>query len=259
MKFSQKIILEVKQIPKGQILAYKEIARRAGNIRASRAVGNILAQNRDPKIPCHRVVKSDFSVGGFRGKKGDSWLKAGLLLKEGLVGVIPTDTIYGLLGSALNKKAVEKIYKLKKRNSQKPMIVLIASQDDLKKFEVKINSWQKSVLEKYWPGKISFILKCPSQKFSYLHCKTNTLAFRMSAKKELLKLLSIAGPLVAPSANWEGFKPATSISQARRYFDKKVFYLNAGKINKKPSTLIDLTENKLKVLREGDFQLKDNN
>ncbi len=255
MNFSQKVISEVRKIPKGQVLTYKEVAKRVGNIKAVRAVANILAKNKDPKVPCYRVIKSDFSVGGFRGQKRDYWEKASLLLKEGLVGVIPTDTIYCLLGSAFNKKTVEKIYRLKKYDPKKPIVILISSPKDLKKFGVKVNFWQKRILEKSWPGKISFVLKSPLKKFFYLHRRSNTLAFRVPAKKEVLKLLLITGPLVASSANWENYPPATNIFQAKRYFAKKVFYLNGGEITGSPSTLIDLTQNKLEVLRVGAFQL----
>lgn len=256
VSFFQKVISKVAKIPQGQVLTYKEVAERAGNIKAARAVGNILAQNKDPKIPCHRVIKSDFSVGGFRGQKGNSLEKASLLLKEGLIGVIPIDTIYCLLVSAFNKKVVKKIYQLKKGDPKEPIIILISSQKDLKKFGVRVNWWQKRILEKFWPGKTSFILKCPWQKFSYLHRGSKTLAFRVPAKKELLKLLSITGPLVAFSANWEGFQPAVNIAQAKKCFGKKVFYLNAGERRWKPSTLIDLTKNKLEVLRSRTFSIK---
>ncbi len=71
-----------------------------------------------------------------------NWEKAGLLLKEGAIGILPTDTIYGICGSALNKKTIGKIYKLRKRNSKKPMIVLICSLNSLKKFEIKLKKWQ---------------------------------------------------------------------------------------------------------------------
>lgn len=215
-----------------------------------------MAKNKNPAVPCHRVIKSNFSVGGFHSKRGDSWEKAGLLLKEGAIGVIPTDTIYGVVASALNKKAVEKIYRLKKRNQKKPLIILISSINDLKFFGVTLNSWQKKVLKKFWPGKVSFILKCPSKKFYYLHRGSKTLAFRLPKKKELLKILAIAGPLVAPSANWEGFPPATNISQAKKYFGKNVFYLDDGEIKGKPSALIDIRKNKLEVLRDGVFLTK---
>ncbi len=179
------------------------------------------------------------------------WKKAAFLLKEGEVGVVPTDTFYGICGSALNKKTVEKIYKLRKRHPKKPMIVLISSFNDLKKFKMKLKKWQKEILEKIWPGKISVVLSCPSEKFSYLHRGTKTIAFRFPPKKELLEILSVSGPLAAPSANWEGHKPAKNISEARKYFGNQVFYYGAGELQGKPSTLIDITRKLIKILRPG--------
>ncbi|MEK7062288.1 MAG: L-threonylcarbamoyladenylate synthase [Patescibacteria group bacterium] len=175
--------------------------------------------------------------------------KAALLLKGGAVGVIPTDTIYGICGSAFNRKTVEKIYKLRKRNSQKPVIVLIGSFDDLEKFGVKLSNYQKKFLTEIWPGKVSVILKCPLKKFFYLHRGTKTIAFRMPKNKELVKILKISGPLAAPSANSEGRKPAKNIKEAKKYFGDKVFYLNRGNLVSKPSKLIDLTGKNIKILR----------
>ena len=69
MTFKEKVLKIVAKIPHGNVLTYKEVARRAGSLRAVRAVGNILATNYNPKIPCHRVVRSDGTVGGYnRGK-----------------------------------------------------------------------------------------------------------------------------------------------------------------------------------------------
>lgn len=68
--FKEKVLEIVKKIPKGKTLTYKEVARRAGSLKASRAVGNILHTNHDPKIPCHRVIRSDGKTGGYnRGAK----------------------------------------------------------------------------------------------------------------------------------------------------------------------------------------------
>jgi O-6-methylguanine DNA methyltransferase len=72
----------VRKIPKGKTLTYKEVARKAGSEKAFRAVGNILNTNYDPKIPCHRVVRSDGKTGGYnRGEK----LKKEILKKEGAI------------------------------------------------------------------------------------------------------------------------------------------------------------------------------
>lgn len=80
MNFEEKIYQVVKRIPRGKILTYKQVAQRTGFPRAWRAVGNILNKNRDSKIPCHRVIKSDGRIGGYRdGQKR----KIGLLKKEG--------------------------------------------------------------------------------------------------------------------------------------------------------------------------------
>jgi len=79
--FRKRVLEVVRKIPRGEVLTYKEVARRAGSPRAFRAVGNILAKNFDPKIPCHRVIRSDGAAGGYnRGVKR----KELLLKKEGV-------------------------------------------------------------------------------------------------------------------------------------------------------------------------------
>ena len=190
-----------------------------------------------------------------------SWQKAALFLKDGAIGVIPTDTIYGICAPALDKKAIEKVYKLKKRDPKKPMIILIGSLDDLRKFNIDLNAWQKKVLnpthkqimcgiKQVWPGKVSVVLPCLDKKFAYLHKGTKTLAFRLPKKRELLKILSISGPLVAPSANPEGGRPAETIAEAKKYFGKNIFYYGTGKISGQPSILIKLQNNKIKIIRK---------
>ena len=78
--FSERVFTIVKKISRGRVLAYKDVARLAGSPSASRAVGNILNKNREPRIPCHRVVRSDGTLGGYnRGAKK----KLEILRKEG--------------------------------------------------------------------------------------------------------------------------------------------------------------------------------
>lgn len=66
MSFKEKVLEVVKKIPRGQTLSYKEVAKRAGRPRAYRAVGSILNKNKNPKVPCHRVIRSDKTIGGYR-------------------------------------------------------------------------------------------------------------------------------------------------------------------------------------------------
>ncbi|MFH0936904.1 MAG: L-threonylcarbamoyladenylate synthase [Candidatus Daviesbacteria bacterium] len=180
------------------------------------------------------------------------------LLKEEGVGVLPTDTLYGLVGLALNQKVVEKIYKIKQRSPEKPFIILISSLDDLKRFNIEINQQTKDFLEKNWPGPLSVILPCPDKKFEYLHKGIKTLAFRIPNYPLILDILKQTGPLVAPSANPEGSSPAQNIKQAKEYFDDNVsFYLDKGKLISKPSTIIKIEDNKIIVLRQGKYKVSE--
>jgi O-6-methylguanine DNA methyltransferase len=81
--FKEKVIEVVRKIPRGKVLTYKEVASRAGNPNASRAVGTIMSRNFDKKIPCYRVIRSDGKMGGYNKINGPS--KLILLKKEGYI------------------------------------------------------------------------------------------------------------------------------------------------------------------------------
>jgi L-threonylcarbamoyladenylate synthase len=160
-------------------------------------------------------------------------------LKRGGIGVMPTDTIYGLMGSALNKKAVERIYRARRREKNKPFIVLISSLNDLKKFRVKVNGAHLKILKLLWPGPISVILPCPNKKFFYLHRGKDTIAFRLPKNKQLREFLKKTGPLVAPSANVAGKPPARTIKEAKKYFGDRIdFYFDKGRRGGDPSSVV---------------------
>ncbi len=179
------------------------------------------------------------------------------LLKLGKIGVMPTDTIYGIVGSALNPKTVEEIYSLRRRGKGKPMIILISSLDELQKFGIALTGKQKDFLKKIWPNPVSVVLPCSKAELKYLHRGKKSLAFRRPKDGTLLETLKRVGPLVAPSANFEGQKPAETINEARKYFgDKMAFYVDGGKLKSKPSTIIQLfTDGTQIVLRKGSFRV----
>lgn len=82
LNFQKQVYRVVKKIPSGKVITYKEVAKAIGRPRACRAVGNALNKNTDPEIPCHRVIQSDGSIGGYR--KGTE-KKIKLLKKEGAI------------------------------------------------------------------------------------------------------------------------------------------------------------------------------
>ncbi len=82
-EFSEKVHAVVKAIPKGNVLTYNEVAKRAGNPKAARAVANLMAKNYHPDIPCHRVIRSDGKLGGYN--RGGEVEKRKILQKEGAI------------------------------------------------------------------------------------------------------------------------------------------------------------------------------
>lgn len=180
-----------------------------------------------------------------------SHMKEAKLLKAGGVGIVPTDTLYGLCANAHSKPAVERVYRLKGRDDTKPFIVLISLIDDLKQFGIKLTAEHAAYLGEVWPGPVSVILPCPLKKFAYLHRGTHSLAFRLPKNAKFREFLKRSGPLAAPSANPQGTEPARTIAEAKKYFGEKVdFYIAGGRKEGKPSTIISMVSGMPEVLRK---------
>lgn len=186
-----------------------------------------------------------------------SMVDAASILCLGGVVVMPTDTLYGIVGVVERPSTVRRIYTLRKRNPKKPMIIMIGQFSDLENFVVSLGSNLKKRLLRCWPGKVSVILPIRAsgifmKKFFYLHRGTGALAFRMPKPVWLRKLLSKTGPLVVPSANIEGAFPAVTTRAAWKYFRDGVDgYVDRGALNGKPSTLVSFQSGKLTLVRKG--------
>lgn len=174
------------------------------------------------------------------------------VLSENGIAVMPTDTLYGIVGRAANESVVNKIYLTRKRSPEKPCIILIGDIGELEKFSINLSEEQKLVIKEYWPGPVSIIFDCFNEELLYLHRGTNSLAFRMPALEALRNLLLKVGPLIAPSANPEGLAPARSIDDAKKYFGDSVdLYIDGGVLIGKASKIIKLnSDGSADVLRE---------
>ncbi|HPM08665.1 MAG TPA: L-threonylcarbamoyladenylate synthase [Candidatus Pacearchaeota archaeon] len=178
------------------------------------------------------------------------------LIQNRAVGIMPTDTVYGLVASALDEKAVSKIYKIKKRDENKPFIILISSFKDLELFDIRLERKILNIIKKIWPNKVSVILPCKKKKFFYLHRGKGSLAFRMPKQKKLLNILNKTGPLASTSANLSGQLPAKNIKEAEKYFGRKVdFYIDGGELNNTPSTIISIKRNRFLIIRDGSVNI----
>ncbi len=170
-------------------------------------------------------------------------------LKNGAVGVMPTDTIYGLVCSASDKQAVSRLYLLKSREN-KPGTVIAANIEQLVGLGIK-RRYLKAV-EQYWPNPISLVLPV-GHELDYLDAGKLSVAVRIPSNEKVSRILEQTGPLLTTSANHPGKKPAESASEAKKYFGDKVdFYVDGGSTSgAKPSTIIRIVDDAIEVLREG--------
>ena len=171
---------------------------------------------------------------------------------------VPTETVYGLAGNAYSNKAVKKIFKLKKRPSNNPLIVHYYNFNKLKK-DCDINENFKKLYKKFSPGPITYVLSlkknCKISKF--VTNKQKSLAVRFPKHSLFRKLLkNLDYPLAAPSANISTKLSSVQASDVKEEFGSKVRYiLNGGKCNiGVESTIINLT-NKPTLLRYGGLEI----
>ena len=159
------------------------------------------------------------------------------VLKGGSVVVMPTDTLYGLVGQALSQETVARILKIKKRSPHKFCINLIGSLNELTKFSITLSTEQKKVLENFTEP-TTFVL--------------DSISFRLPQSNELRNLLLQTGPLIAPSANPEGLTPAKNIEEAKNYFGDSVdLYIDGGEVKGKASRVIKLSkDSSVAIIRE---------
>ncbi|HUS25942.1 MAG TPA: L-threonylcarbamoyladenylate synthase [Nevskiaceae bacterium] len=178
------------------------------------------------------------------------------LLNQGAVGVLPTDTVYGLVASAANHQAVAQLYRLKNRE-QKPGTTIAASTQQLIALGIDAATIQR--VAHLWPNPISVVLPLPPE-MEYLHMGLGSSPFRVVADTNVRALLEQTGPLVTSSANMPGGKPATNLAEAQGYFDNHIdFYVDAGDIgDRPPSTIVRLTlSGVLEVIRQGAVTIND--
>lgn len=174
---------------------------------------------------------------------------ATLLHEHGTVGVLPTDTVYGLVARAHDQAAVERLYRLKSRD-HKPGTVIAASINQL--VELGIKRRYLTAVDRYWPGAVSVVIPC-GPELSYLHQGKGSLAVRIPDNAELRQLLDKTGPLVTSSANQPGAPTANTVAEARSYFGDRIdFYEDGGNLSQQqPSTVVRIVDDAVVVLRPG--------
>jgi tRNA threonylcarbamoyl adenosine modification protein (Sua5/YciO/YrdC/YwlC family) len=178
------------------------------------------------------------------------------LLRECGVGIILTDTVYGLVARAADANAATRLYALKNRE-RKPGTVIASSVQQL--IDFGLPKQELRIAERFWPGSVSVVVNL-GDDFDYLHQGLGSVAFRVVSDEKVKKLLEITGPLVTTSANQPGMPVSNDIAEAFECFGDSVdFYLDGGRAtNQLPSTIIRIADNKVVVLRDGAVKIDAN-
>lgn len=140
--------------------------------------------------------------------------QAGQLLAQGKLVAFPTETVYGLGANGLDAMAVANIYKAKGRPSDNPLILHIAHPQELQALVTEIPKNAQALIDTYWPGPLTIVLKRTSQVPDIVSGGLDTVAVRLPASKVARQLIALAGvPIAAPSANTSG-RPSPTTAQA---------------------------------------------
>ncbi len=178
--------------------------------------------------------------------------KAVQILKKGGVIIYPTETAYALGCDLTNKKAIKKIYKIKKRTKKKGLTAIISDIFMAKKFG-RISKLEEKLIKRFMPGPLTLIIK-KKEKFPDLANKE--FAFRISSNKIANKLTKLFGkPIVATSANLSGKKPIYKIKKIKKIFNNKIdLIIDVGDLEKKKvSTIVKIEKGQVKILRKGNI------
>lgn len=175
------------------------------------------------------------------------------LIKSGAIGVLPTDTVYGLVGSARMPSILDQINVLKGRE-QKAGTILAGSVDQLIDFGLDPLALNK--VAHLWPNPISVVIDCDATVINQIQ-GSGSIAVRIPANEQLRSLLQATGPLVTSSANLSGNQVVSNIEQATKIFGENVsFYVDGGDLSgNAASTIVKLSGDRLSIIRQGSYEL----
>lgn len=181
-------------------------------------------------------------------------IKIADIIKSGEILILPTDTVYGIVSDSTNEDAVKKIYELKKREMSKPLNILVSNKEMIKRVVKEISKWEEKIINKFFPGSLTIIFQKNGIIPDIVTSGLNTVGVRMPNHKMLLELINyLDNPIVATSCNFAGKKEITNAEDAAfKFKDNVKAIVDGGNLkNGIPSTIIELKEDKINILREG--------
>lgn len=174
------------------------------------------------------------------------------ILHNGGALVLPTETVYGIFAKALDETAVNHVYQLKKRPRDKAMNLNVADYQTILEFSKEQPSYLKDLFEAFLPGPLTIILKANNKVPVWINSGKSTVGFRLPNHSLTADLIKKTGPLIGPSANISGNESGKEFTSILAAFDHEVAgYEDDQAITGQDSTIVDLSGEKAKILRQG--------
>ena len=182
---------------------------------------------------------------------------AAITVKKGDLVVFPTDTVYGVGCDPRNPKSIESIYRIKKRNESKNLPVLGYSKEEISKIAI-FDKISNKIGDKFWPGPVTLVLKLKDEKIKRVMNLDDKIAVRVPNNPCTLSLLKECKLIVGTSANYSGNPPYSDPKKVLESFSGFDVFLDGGIIpNSIESTVVEIVEGDLKILRQGKISEKE--
>ncbi len=170
----------------------------------------------------------------------------------------PTETVFGLGIFYDDEEAYHLLNKIKNRREDKPYTMMLSSVDKISDYAY-IDKKYLPIIKKYMPGSLTILVKAKNNVPDYVTHSTGIIGIRIPSNQEALELLNfVKKPLLVPSANKADQKPALNAEEVKSIFGDEVTVIVSGNISSGlPSTIIDLTRDKIKLVRQGPISLEE--
>ena len=179
-------------------------------------------------------------------------------LAAGGAVVLPTETVYGLFAQALNEEAVERVYELKRRPSDKALNLNVASLEEIYNFSKNQPCYLDQLYQAFLPGPLTIILQANDRVPTWINSGMETVGFRIPKHSVTLDLIRKYGPLIGPSANLSGKASGTSFQQIMMDFQEEISGVEDDTaLTGQDSTILDLSGEKAIILRQGAITRED--
>lgn len=182
--------------------------------------------------------------------------EAAEIIKNGGIVVFPTETVYGIAANGLDSKAVEKIYRAKGRNQNKPLILLISNKKMLEQIAENISEMELKLMEVFWPGPLTLVLKRKRNVPDIVTAGSETVGVRMTSGEIARRLIETCNfPITAPSANISGKPSGTNVEDIFEELNNKVDCIIDGGNSKVgiESTVVKVIDGIPHILRLGEI------